>query len=254
LVQGEIDKGFLLVHRSYEEGQLSEIRAPTPSLKLVTLNFADTRQFFGALVRDWADYLGAFLPGYSAASGRRITLDHWRTALVGSPRRHEAAFSLTHTIARLYALKGVSAYVAEASYTSQHQLNLLFDLTLAIDDIVFSTLQPTPLRRPHFPQLLGTLTSAAGLGLREGDLTGFINPMMTTQSDFDNLITALVSRSVQFPRKPVSLELESDIAIAYAVRNRGAHNVVASSAILSHFDATLQSLMNVLFLSVDVLC
>ena len=253
ILEGDLDRGFLLVHRSYQEGVASRVREPTPAHKLVTLNFDDPYQFFGLIVRQWAQYLEGFFPTYAAHRGSAFSLDDFRDSFLVNNPDIETIFAFTHVIARLQQLDDVSDQTMSGEFAGQFALNLLFDLVLVIDAAIKQKYQAPTGTGVDFPDLLSHLSTSASLGLSSGHLTNTVNASIQTPPAFDQTMLQLLQRAFPFTHTQASPALESDLAISYCIRNRAAHNVISSLVVAGHFQDVLQSVLNVLFLTSETL-
>jgi hypothetical protein len=85
--------------------------------------------------------------------------------------------------------------------------------------------------------------------LNQNDL-GPIND--DSQQDFDQTLLGLLNRIYTINNRNLN-DIESDIAITYILRNRAAHHLSSSPALLTRFSDVCQGIFNVIFFCVDVL-
>lgn len=250
LMKGDLDQGFLLMHAAYDE----EIRImepqPTPAFKFVSLDFADRRQFFGSLVFMYRDYLQAFFNPYRLSKPSTFSVDDFQRNFLQNGRNHDIVFSFTHTLARLHQLDSISRYILYSDFAGQYELSLLFALVLVIENSLRIKHRNFGQDNLLFPALAEDLSFSQSWHLRRGHLTGFINPQVQHHG-FDQCIIDLLDRRFCFSHEISNLDLESDLAISYLIRNRGAHDIASSRAVAFRFSDILQSLMNSLFLVVE---
>jgi len=250
LLMRELDKGFLLMHSSYSEDVRTNSPQPTPARKFVTLQFDDARQFFGPLVIMYADYLNEFLIPYRLLRPSSLTKKDFRTRFLESASPPDIIFTFTHALARLHQYNSISQYILRSDFAGQYGLNLLFDLVLVIDNAIKQRHPDSNSRHIQASELLGYLASNEGYPLKHGHLTGVVSPDVKSKG-FDIVLLDLLDRVYMLPSPPKSLSLESDIAITYLIRNRGAHELSTSRVVATRLNHIAQSIFNVLFLTVD---
>jgi hypothetical protein len=248
IVQGEIDKGFLLMHSALEEDILTHNNPlpRTPALMFATLDFSEPRQFFYPFVRELADFLQSFLPAYQTLRGTPFSIDNFRTKFLNHPPSAHAVFALTHALARLHLLHRVPTYSLSSQFGGQYQLAVLSDIALVIDEAVAFK------DKAHwrFIDLAAFLASQSNLQLSKDDLA-FAN--VALDASFNTTISALADRTFTFRDGTSRPPLECDLATTYCIRNHGAHNLSSFPAISAEFPKLRQSFLNSLFLTVEIL-
>lgn len=252
LLQGDLDRAFLLMHTSFREDVRLNAPQPTPAAKFVTLDFEDANQFFGPSVSQWAEHLNDYVVRYRLLLPSQFTREDFRRRLLQLVPSPDLAFSFTHTLARLHHLIGTSHYALMSDFAGQYELNILFDLALVIDNAIAAKYPSALGARPLTPDYLSHLSSSRGWALTPGHLTNAVNQDVRTRG-FDTVILDLIDRVYQIPHPVASPNLEADLLLVYVIRNRGAHNVFTSRAVTSRFRDILQSMCNILFLAVDTL-
>ncbi len=251
LLMGEIDKGFLLMHSAYEEEIRIQEPQPTPSYKFISLNYADEKQFFGFLVKDYAEYLSSRFNPYRQAKVTHYDPEEFRKNFLELNPNPDIAFSFTHTLARLKQLSHFDKNYLYSDFAGQYKLNLLFDLALVIENGL-RVKHPDYGKTLLFPILAQYLSEAVSWNLRDNDLKQVVQQELRNIG-FDETITKLLQRTFPFQHNISNLELESDLAIVYLIRNRGAHDVTSSKIVTYRFEEVLQSMFNILFLATQTI-
>ena len=248
ITQGEIDKGFLLMHTALEEDILTQnVPLPrTPSLMFATLDFSETRQFFYPFVRQMADFLNTFFQPYRDLTGSKLTLEDFRLRFLNHPPSAHAVFSFALSLARLHLLNRLPAYSLSSQFAGQYEIAVLSDLALVVDEAV-AFKHPTQWK---FVDLTAFLAASAQLNLSKADLSS-ANAAM--DASFDNALTALLDGTYRFPDGNARHRIECDITVCYCIRNHGAHNLASFPAVSSRFHELRQSFLNVVFLTVESL-
>jgi len=248
IIQGETDKGFLLMHAALEEDILTQ-RTPlprTPALMFAMLDFSEPRQFFYAFVKQLAGFLSQLLAAYQGLGASHLSLEDIQARFLNHPPSAHAVFSFTHCLARLHLLDRLPRNSLSSQFAGQYEIGILSDFALVIDEALAFKDQP----HWRFIDLAVFLSGRASLQLSRDDLA-FANA--SKDASFDKTLTELIDGVFRFRDGNVRPRLECDLAICYCIRNHGAHNLSSFPAVSSRFIDLRQSFLNVLFLTVDVL-
>ncbi len=248
IIRGDIDKGYALMHQALEEDARTSVQRfpPTPAFAFATLDYPKVDQAFRSWVLSLAEYVHQHLVVYQHGTGRALTLEKVHGQFLSSPPNLEAVFLLSYCVGRLFLLSHIPEYALQSQFAGQLQSNLFFDMTLVIDDAIGA-------KNPKvgtFIDQMTFLSKRAGLRLNKARL---IHANAEFKRDFDATLSALLSGAFKFADGFVPAGLEIDLLAAYAIRNRGAHNVASSPTIWHRFVDLRRSLFNTLFLTVEVL-
>ena len=248
LLRGDLDKGYVLVHRAVEEDiRTTGKQVPdTPGFFLASLNYAEVGQAFRDWVLQQAQYLTPKVEKYSSQYGRNFTLEDFRKRFLGAPPSTDIVFLFTYTIARLMRFEAIPKHAIISKFGGQFEAHLLFDISLVIDAALRAK-NPTKWK---FIDQAEFLSQRASLPLTNKQLQDINSAYV---ANFDKTLEDTISGVLVLPDGTILSRIQSDIAVAYGVRNRGAHEVSFVPAILSHFNDILQILMNVIFLVADFL-
>jgi hypothetical protein len=251
LLRGDTDRGYLLIHQSYDEDTRTSGRhAPdTPAYALVSLNHNQTHQAFRQWTVEHAAFLNDLIASYASTHQRVLTIEDVKRRFIDIPSSLETVFLLTYTIARLRKIAGLPEHVTNNPFAGQLQINLLFDVTLVIDAAIKaknspSSTNPNPTFIHHAERLLG----AAGHQLSNQEL-GEINGQF--RSNFDLALREALDGNLTLQSGAVLGRLQCDVAVAYGLRNRGAHNIGTVPIISNRFRALQQALFSVLCAAID---
>ncbi len=250
ILQGELDKGFFLMHQAVEEDIATSGRAlpNTPAFMFVTLNFQDHQQYFFDFVKSLADYLNQFFLQYQHERETALTIEGFRSRFLESPPSIHSVFSFTHSLSKLWRLKAIPTFALESEFSGQYELNTLFDLVLVIDEAIKSK-EPNPAHW-RFIDLAEFLATQSGLDVSKQDL---IYAMKQVETSFDQVLSDLLDGTFMFEDAKTRSRLSCDLAIVYSIRNHAAHNLRAFPSVWKRIDALIQSVLNILLLLVDVL-
>jgi hypothetical protein len=247
VMAGDLDKGFFLMHSAYEEDRLTyeQDRPSTPAAKFVALDFESGDQLFRPHALMLGDYLDDLLKSYRLEALSHLKKEQIRVAFLEGVVDLSITFAFTHALSRLHALRSFSYYVQPSDFSHNYLLNLLFDMVIVID----AALKEKVPHLDNYSELMGHLSQSANLPLSISELQQEINP--EAKSDFGNTIFDLLDRVFRLSSGRKMSRIECDLAISYCIRNRAAHNIASAPIITPRFEHVLQSVMNVLFLSID---
>ena len=246
ILRGDIDKGYALMHQAVEE-DVATTHTPipdTPAYALATLNWVNQNQVFRQWVVSQAQFLNEKQNRYSAFYSRPFTLEDFRKRFLSSPPSTENVFLFVYTVARLMRLGNAPEHTVRSRFAGQLFMSLFCDMLVTIEAALKSK---NPAGRSfihqaeHLSQKVGDPISADRLR----ELNGLFN------ADFDTTLTALLNGTFAFPDQTTLSKLQSEIAVAYGLRNKAAHDISPTPAMWERFSEIMQSLFNVLFAMVD---
>lgn len=248
-LRGDLDRGYLLMHQGLEEdkrnwGNLTQTK---PGFALVSLDAANPNQWFHRWVLDQAAFLDAFLKTYSQTFSRVLDFTEFRKRFLASSTNLDTLFLFAHSLARIMQLKNVPKYALQNPFAGQLEANILFDIASVID----AAIKEKNSTETQFSQHAAFLLNRAGSALTVGHLTNHVQTALT--NNFDGTLTGILNGSFRLPGGIPLNGFERDVAVAYGIRNRGAHAVSSSPTIWQCFTEIQHALFNVLFAAVDYL-
>jgi hypothetical protein len=248
LLRGNLDKGYCLMHQAVEEDRVThhDLHPNTPALAFACLNYSKMDQAF----RDWvvkqANFLESKVADYRTDTTRNFLLNEFKSRFLDSTNNIDVVFLFAYTVARFMTFSDIPMPIIQNGFAGQLEQDLLFDLTLVIDSAIKAKNQNGNTFIDHAEFLLNRSGhQLTNQNLREIN-TSFRN-------DFDNTVTSLVQSRYVLPKGLKLDNFQSHVALAYGLRNHGAHNVVTSQAIWQNFHDILRNVFNVLFMTVDYL-
>jgi hypothetical protein len=249
--QGDLDKGFFLMHSAYEEDveTTKQERPNTPAFKFVSLNFEAKHQLFRNYTVSLANYLDPYLKQYRQDRGTNYTREDFRRSFLEKTDNISLTFSFTYILARLYKIEFDKLHINKSEFGYQYKLSLIFNLSLVIGDAIKNK-DPNQ-NDKYFLELVEYLLKKASLPLTANELKQYINQQANI--DFDATILNLINSGYSLPNKRTLSRIESDIGLIYCIRNYAAHHVGASELIWNNFHQLLASTFNVLFLIAEEL-
>lgn len=248
LLRGDTDHGYLLIHQSLDEDiRTSRQQMPkTPGFALVSLNFEEVNQAFRQWVLQQAEFLNDLIANYSNTYQRVLTIKDVRRRFFEAPPTLDAIFLLTYTIARLRKITILPDYAVNNAFAGQLQINLLFDVTLVIDAAIRAK-NPKQWKFIHHAE---ELLKAAGHPLTYQQLTE-INGQF--ESSFDAALRGALTGTLIVQQNIALDRLQCDVALAYGLRNYGAHRVSSTPTMWQDFSSVQQALFRVLWATIDYL-
>ena len=249
IIRGELDMGYPLMHQALQEDIRTHqnARPDTPAYAFATLDYTKVDQAF----RDWTEYQARFLEplleNYRSSHTMVLNLDDFRRRFLLSPPSLDVIFLFTYALGKFSLFDRVPPYARQNDFTSQLELNLLFDILLVIDASIGA-------RNPgvnSFPLHAAHLSNEAGLGLTQNKLQNELNPVF--QADFNLTLANILNGAFQFGDGTGLTGLAGDLAVAYGLRNYGAHHISSVPTVQLRFNEIRQSLFNVLFLTIEML-
>lgn len=248
--RGELDSGYALMHQALEEDiRTHNTRNPqTPAFAFAILDYDNVNQAFRHWSLSLAQFLDGFLTSYHASRSRTLQLDEFRMRFLVSPPSLDVVFLFAYTLGRFFLLSRVPDYALRSRFAGQLETNLLFNLILVID----ATIRAHNPGQQNFSMHAVFLSGQATLGLNQQMLQQQVNQAF--QNDFEATLTDLLDGGFRFQDGSSPSPMAADLAIAYGLRNYGAHNASSMPTVWQRFLDIRQSLLNVLFLTVEVLC
>jgi hypothetical protein len=248
--RGELDLGYTLMHQAFEEDiRTHHVEHPqSPASAFATLDYDNVNQAFRHWPLSLAEFVDGFLASYRASRGRILQLNELRTRFLAFPRSLDLVFLFVYTLGRLFLLDRVPDYALRSGFSGQLETNLLFDLILIID----GTIRTHNPGQQSFSMNAVFLSGQANLDLKQQMLQEQINQAF--DHDFEATLTSLLDGGFRFRDSTSPSPMAADLAIAYGLRNHGAHNVSSIPTVWQRFPDIRQSLFNVLFLTVEILC
>jgi hypothetical protein len=246
ILNGELDRGYALMHQAVEEDvrmHRTEL-PPSPAFALATLNSQKVDQAFRSWVLCKAALVDKSIRQYCSISGTSFNLQYFQQKFLLQPPNRDTAFLFAYVLGRLIKLEEVPGYAKENNFTSQVELNLLFDLTLVVD----AAIAPHDIGHWKFIDYAAFLSTHCKLGITKKDL---IEANAAFRSDFAGTIGKLLANTFVLSSSNPITPLSRDLILSYGIRNYGAHQIKSITIIRQQFDAIMQAVFNVLFLTAE---
>jgi hypothetical protein len=250
LLRGDTDHGYLLIHQAVQEDirATGQQRPDRPSYALVSLNYDKVDQAFRQWVIDQAIFFNELIENYASTHRRSLTIEDVKHRFIDIPPSVETVFLLTYTIARLMKIVRLPAHATRNAFAGQLEIDLLFDITLVIDTAI-KTKNPNPDQwkfSDHAQHLLAATS-------RQFTIPQLRNIASQFDNDFEVALEAAIDGRLTVEPNTTLDRLQCDVALAYGLRNRGAHDIRTVPAIWTRFRDVQQTLFCVLCATIDYL-
>ena len=254
ILRRDMDRGYLIIHRALEEDIRThkQPKPNTPGFALVTLDHEKPDQAFRQWVVLQAQHVEQLLNNYNGIHHSALTMDDVKQRFLTNPPSIEALFLFTYTLARLLNIADEPPHLRTNAFAGQLELNLFFDTALVIEAVIA---EKNPMKkRPDgrdmtfFDQALHLL--ARGGHPLGGPQLGKINGQFN--ANFNQAIQEALDGTITLKTGTLD-RLQCDVALAYGIRNYGAHYTGTSAAVYNRFPEVEQTLFRVLFTSIEFL-
>lgn len=247
ILGGDIDRGYLLMHAALEEDIETHrcIDPATPAYRLVILDGLHPEQAFRPWVAALSDSLDRRLAGYRCRTGRQLSGNDFRARFLSQVAVREPAFLLSYCLARLKRDHETFRF-RPSTFAAQLFANILFDVCLVVDAAIQ---EKRRLVGWKFIDLAAALSSDAALTLSKSDLR-MVNGQFN--QDFEGTLGRAIQGNLAVGAR-VLTGLENSLAVAYGLRNRGAHGPASVPIVAEKVDDILDHVFDVLFLCVETI-
>ena len=248
ILENDMDKGYALMHRALQEDirTMGSEYPQTPALWFVTANPEKVNQLF----REWPlrqnEFLNERIKTYKYGNGKKLEIKDFREKFLYSRENSEIVYFFAYTISRLYQIEKTPPIVYQSAFACQ----LFFDILFNIVGVINSAISAKSQKNRGFLEQIVYLSNAANINKKEEDWKE-INKSFV--KDFDKTMEEIIMGNYQYDNGKILFGLEVDLAIAYGIRNRGAHNITQHSVIHDKFEVIERMLFNVLFFVVETL-
>lgn len=248
ILKSDLDRGYALNHKALEEDMYfsGHLQPDQPALAWATLNADKTEQAFLSWVTAKSEILKHHLQNFCQHYSQSLTFSQVNTSFLQCHAVINSVFMLSYVLARIKKMREAPKQVFDGKFSSQLHLNLLFDLALVIDGAIHYH-NPTQWK---FLDHADFLVQQTGLSLNRQDLKDVNN---SCRQNLDQTVPDLLDGHFQTSRRMSISGLERDVAITYALRNKGGHSQEPSTSIQTRAIEVYQGVFNTLFLAIKSL-
>jgi hypothetical protein len=252
ILNNELDNGSLAMHQAMKEDERHSggRRPEAPAYWFATLDSGREEQFFREKVQEVAGFLEDRLYEYSINRQRLLRLPEFRKRFLRLRYLSEVTFFFVYSLFRIrkIMLETNDIYKKNVLSSLLHA-RILFDLSLVTDKVIENKNAGRG-NRPSFRKEILFLSSSPR------HLLSFNGGILDTlgiefDNDFSGTMTRLLSGTYR-PHAAAALnDIERDFAIAYGIRNRGAHKLEDEPILYKRTSQLTQSILNTLFFSIE---
>ena len=202
-------------------------------------------QAFQSWVLEQASFFEEFIDDYAPIHHRSLSIDDIKRKFLCNPPGYDAVFLLTFTVARLREIGSLPGQAKRNPFTGQIQLNLLFDLLLVVD----VTIRKKNSGQSKFSEQARFLLDSTGHRLTQAQ---FEEVHRQFKSHFEAALQGALDGTIKAHSLALD-RMQCDVALAYELRNRGAHEVETLPTIWNDFDRVQRAIFRTLCASIDYL-
>lgn len=254
ILNGELEKGFTLMHQALEEDKRTHrIAIPkTPAFFFVTLNYEEIQQYFRHIVLEGSNFLRDRIRDYLVhmrnCGGSNLSLTDFKSKFLEQANILDVVFYFVYSLFRAkHMLLDVKREWRQNALSSLLETSMIFDLCLIVEETIKekdNTRYP-PNQSIFFSNRIDFLSQKAGINLDSAKLRSIRKDL---DSDFVGTLVKL-----QNSKYALANGIEEDLVIAYAFRNFAAHSIESLKLLYEKFEAIFQRILNALFFSVELL-
>jgi hypothetical protein len=248
IFSGNIDKGFVLMHRALEEDKRS--RGPNysdcPSCHFVKMDSTHLNQFLLSDVRQSSKLLEYDLSEYKKRGYPSFTYNDFYLKFLDRPLLEEIVFSFVHCYYRIRNLTDHNLILIEpCNFSALLEMQMLANICLIVDSVIPSYYNITANNndwKMHYriTQMIQILNMQNRNNWLSDIKTKFNNNISRT-------IQNLIMEKFQYNDGSLATAYECDLGLAYCLRNYSAHNVRAQVTIHENYPEIVGCVMNALF-------
>lgn len=250
---GDIERGFLYMHRAVEEDRRSTGSdfPARPAFWFVTLDPRDPHQAYHTKVTEFEQYVRQHLRAYRGSRRGRLTLDRIRQRVIRAPKLLDVMATIGHCTARVLRMREVTAVTgASGTFATSLLSQLVLETCFVIEALVVPKVKLTP-SQPRLPEnvreVLLRYPSGHGISFPQRKFDALAKEV---KRDVEATIQSLLT-SRQVPGVPTLTKRESDLAVFYAIRNKSAHALARPQATSKYFDDIIRRLFFAVFAAME---
>lgn len=248
LLSGDLDVGYSLMHQALSEDRLTNGRPdpPTPAHWFAVMDASQVDQAFRPWLQAQVDYLEPIFATYRNAYSKTLNLPDFGHRFLRLQDSSDSAARFGHAVARLMRFAATPNHVLSNDFAGQVVGEPLADILLVIE---VGARARSGITGPFLAQAT-SLAWSAGLPLPGPDLAA-VNAAQQGPKGINATLTELLDGAFVLASGAPLTGLGSDIAVAYALRNHGAHNVTGARVLRERRQDVQQAVINTLLLTVE---
>jgi hypothetical protein len=253
IINGELEKGLLLMHQAFEEDKKTT-GTPVPksaAYSFITLDYDKVEQFFRPKVIEMAQFIEKQLQVYYNIREGTLTLAGFKSKFLQEPSLIEVVFYFVFVLFSLKRLlEEIDKRLRENVFSSLLQTSTIFTLCLILENIIKQKNTTQYSKKPTFYNHLIFLSSKATLNLDEQKTKELNNAF---NNNFSDTLNNLLNSRFKYQDSTTPQPIEEDLAVAYGFRNFGAHKIEDQPMVYKTFNEISNRILNSLFFSIEKL-
>jgi hypothetical protein len=249
ILNNELENGFLAMHQAMKEDERHSggRRPEAPAYWFTILDSSRRDQFFIQKVEEVAAYLDDRLYEYSVNRGNLLRLSEFRHRFLRLRYLSEEAFFFVYSLFRIRKVLFETSNVYKRNvFSSLLQARILFDLSVVADKLIESKNIGRGNRPTLRKEILFLSTPPRNLLCFNATMLDDLNDEF--DKDFSRTMYGLLLGT--YTTSPLN-DIERDFAIAYGIRNRGAHKLENQPVMYNKTKELTQSILNTIFFTVE---
>ena len=245
---GDIEKGLLLMHQAAQEDKRYG-RTDSPAINFITLNDTSKNQFFKSKLIEIVVFLSDQLQEYCKTNGQTLDINNLRKKLLQNPRYIDESFLFVYSIFKYHKyVNDIEPKYRQNPLASYIETDLLFDLCKLCDVVLRKLYPPRAKDRDTLPEKYSYLCEdgTVKLNLRKDDFIQANTDMYSVST-----IDLLLENNYKFPNVKKPTGIESDLALAYGLRNFSAHRIEENQIIYQKYEKITKHILNAFFFIVE---
>ena len=249
ILNDKLEDGFLQMHQALEEDRKNiQPQAPqTPAYFFVTLDDSKIGQFFRPKVVEIGQYLFERMEEYRKTRNGTLDRSGFKAKFLECTDLSEEVFLLVYLLFKLKKLVETDIEQKRNVFSSLLHAKALFDICLVVEKVIEhkNPRSATKGAKLYFSDEIGFLSQKTSLML--------VSHIGKLNNDFDGDFAGTLSDILDSKYAPTLSSIEEDLAIAYGIRNFGAHKLENQPVLCQRMVELSQRLLNALFFSIEKL-
>lgn len=250
LLAGDLDTGFMLVHRAVNEDARTN---PTgyqtkPAWRFATIDDRQPDQYWGPIVVAVATFLREHLARYRQRIGGSLTEEELRQRFFARAELREAVFWFAYSLFRAQKHSVLHVRDDAPEFVALLLINTLTGLYLTLESLLRTAFSSSS----TLHGLVTTLSTRCGFGAHASDPVARRARIEIVRADYDRDPAGTVNAILDGSYQATTLTpLDACLVLAPSLRNHGAHRFDNLPDVARRFDDMLQLALDPIFVATE---
>lgn len=251
ILNNDLENGFLAMHQALKEDyRLTQSETPQkPAYWFVTLD-SPHGHFFDKEVKKMSDYLLQKLEKYRLSRGGTLQIKAFRNKFLRCKNLTNEVFFFVYLLSSLKKLEDETQAFKRNSFSSIIYINLLFDLCRTLERVIENK---NPAAGTGFISFYKEVLFLSEPSTHITSLSFTRNQLGKINGRFNKAFNKTMYDILKGRYLKLRTDNEKDFAIAYGIRNSGAHDIRNLQVIYNRFPELAQNILNAFFLTIEKL-